>query len=81
MFVSINLVFKTKRTINFVNSCSRREPRLETFGVQSSDHVPAGAAVGAHDFVPGICTGEACPHHSVMDWGVLNPSFQPGVPK
>ena len=59
----MGLIFKTKRTINFVNSCYKREPRLETFCIANSDPVPAEAAVGAEDLVLGVRTGEARDHH------------------
>lgn len=32
----MDLIFKTKRTINLANSCYRREPRLETFRLRNS---------------------------------------------
>lgn len=71
----MDLIFKTKCTTNFANSCYKREPRLETFRIRNSDRVPAKAVVGAEDFVLGVRTGEAHDHHRAINSCVLNHLF------
>lgn len=71
----MDLIFKTKHITDFVNSCYRRGPRLETFPICNSDHVPAKAAVGAEDFVPGVCAGEAHDRRRAINSCVLNHLF------
>lgn len=71
----MDLIFKTKHTTDFVNSCYKRGPRLETFRICNSDRVPAKAAVAAEDFVPGVCPGEARDHHRAIIGCVLNHLF------
>lgn len=58
----MDLIFKTKRTINLANSCYRREPRLETFRLRNSDCVSTKAAVGAEGSILQGCTAESRDH-------------------
>lgn len=42
MFISVDLIFKTKCfETNFTSSCCKEQPRPETFHICISDHVPA----------------------------------------
>lgn len=37
MFISVDLIFKTKHTTNLADSCYKREPRLEAFCIHNSE--------------------------------------------
>lgn len=43
MFISVDLIFKTKCTTNFANSCCKGDLRPETFRICICDCVPAKA--------------------------------------
>lgn len=71
----MDLIFKTKCTTDFANSCYKREPRLETFRIHNSDPVSTKAVVSTEDFVLEVRPGEARDRCSAINSCVLNHLF------